>query len=128
MVQDFNLDLDIRVIPIARAADGLALSSRNARLSSEERARARAIPRALEAGVAAHRAGRDPIAAARALLTDADLSVDYVAVADFNGQPTLAIAAKVGRTRLIDNAILDVRDILDSTLTDLAQKEPPHGR
>jgi pantoate--beta-alanine ligase len=122
MVQDLNVDLDIRVMPIVRAADGLALSSRNARLSSEERTRALAIPRALEAGVAAHRAGRDPVAAARTLLTDADVDVDYVAVADFHGLPTLAIAAKVGRTRLIDNAVLD------NPSADLAQKEPPHGR
>jgi pantoate--beta-alanine ligase len=122
MVQDLNVDLDIRVMPIVRDGDGLALSSRNARLSPEERTRALAIPRALETGVAAHRAGRDPIAAARTLLTDADVDVDYVAVADFSGQPTLAIAARVGRTRLIDNAILD------SASADPAQKEPPHAR
>jgi pantoate--beta-alanine ligase len=105
MVQDLNVDLEIRVMPIVRAADGLALSSRNARLSPDERTRARAIPRALDAGVAAFKAGHDPVAAARAQLTGLD--VDYVAVANFNGHPTLAIAARVGRTRLIDNARLD---------------------
>ena len=120
MVQDLNVGLDIRVMPIVRAADGLALSSRNARLSPEERTRALAIPRALEAGVAAHRAGRDPVAAARALLTGVD--VDYVAVADFNGQPTLAIAARVGRTRLIDNTILD------RPTSDPAHEVQQHGR
>ncbi len=108
MVQDLNVDLEIRVLPIVRAADGLALSSRNARLSVEERTRALAIPRALEAGVAAFNAGRDPVAAARAQLSDLD--VDYVAVADFDGHPTLAIAARVGPTRLIDNARLSPND------------------
>jgi pantoate--beta-alanine ligase len=104
LVRDLNVAVEIRVIPIVRDTDGLALSSRNARLSTEERARALAIPRALDAGLAAHRDGRDPVAAARAVLTGLDL--DYVAVAEFDGQPTLVIAARAGRTRLIDNAPL----------------------
>ena len=105
MVHDLKVDLQIRVVPTVRDPDGLALSSRNARLSPEERARALAIPRALGAGIAAARDGRDPVEAARALL--GGLDVDYVAVADFNGHPTLAIAARAGRTRLIDNVRLD---------------------
>ena len=105
MVRDLNVDVEIRVMPIVRAADGLALSSRNARLSADERARALAIPRAIAAGVEACTAGGDPVAAARAQLSGLD--VDYVAVANFSGHPTLAIAARVGRTRLIDNARLD---------------------
>ena len=104
LVRDLNVAVEIRVIPIVRDADGLALSSRNARLSAEERSRALAIPRALDAGLAAYRDRRDPVAAARAVLSGLD--VDYVAVAEFDGQPTLAIAARVGRTRLIDNAPL----------------------
>lgn len=105
LVRDLNLDLDIQVVPTVRDADGLALSSRNVQLSPGERARARAIPRALAAGLEAYRDGRDPVAAARAVM--AGVEPDYVAVADFNGHPTLAIAARVGRTRLIDNVILD---------------------
>ncbi len=105
MVRDLNVDVEIRAMPIVRAADGLALSSRNARLSADERARALAIPRAIGAGVEAFTAGGDPVAAARAQLSGVD--VDYVAVANFSGHPTLAIAARVGRTRLIDNARLD---------------------
>jgi pantoate--beta-alanine ligase len=105
LVRDFNLELDVRVIPTVREPDGLALSSRNVRLSPAERKRALAIVRALDAGLAAHRAGADPVAAARAALTD--LEPDYVAVADLGGQPTLAIAARVGNTRLIDNVPLD---------------------
>ena len=69
------------------------MSSRNAHLSPEERERALAIPRAL--------ATRDA-ERARAVLTEAGVEPDYVAVADFDG-PTLAIAARVGSTRLIDN-------------------------
>jgi pantoate--beta-alanine ligase len=105
MVHDLNVDLEIRVVPTVRDADGLALSSRNARLSADERLRALAIPRALDAGRTAAATGHDPIGAARALLTGVD--VEYVAVADFSGHPTLAIAARVGRTRLIDNTRLD---------------------
>jgi pantoate--beta-alanine ligase len=105
MVRDLNVDMTIRVVPTVRDPDGLALSSRNARLSAEERARALAIPRALDAGLAAARGGRDPVAAAREVLIGLDL--DYVAVADFDGHPTLAIAARIGRTRLIDNVRLD---------------------
>jgi pantoate--beta-alanine ligase len=106
LVRDLNLDLQIQMVPTVRDSDGLALSSRNVRLSPEERTRALAIPRALAAGLAASREGRDPIAAARAVLTD--LEPDYVAVADLNGRPTLAVAARVGRIRLIDNVVLDI--------------------
>jgi pantoate--beta-alanine ligase len=105
MVRDLNVDVAIRVVPTVRDRDGLALSSRNARLSADERQRALAIPRALDAGLTASRSGTDPVTAARALL--ADLDVDYVAVADLGGHPTLAIAARVGKTRLIDNVRLD---------------------
>lgn len=105
LLEDLNLEVEIRVVPTVREADGLALSSRNVHLSPPERVRALAIVRALEAGAAAHRAGRDPVDAARAILTGID--VDYVAVADFDGRPTLAIAARIGSTRLIDNVVLE---------------------
>jgi pantoate--beta-alanine ligase len=104
VARDLNLGLEIRVVPIVRDVDGLALSSRNARLSGDERRRALAIPRALDAGLSAYRAQEDPVSAAREVLNGLD--VDYVAVADFDGQPTLAIAARVGATRLIDNVPL----------------------
>jgi pantoate--beta-alanine ligase len=99
------MDLAIRVMPTIRDADGLALSSRNARLSAPERERARAIPKALSAGAAAHRRGADPVAAARHEL--AGIDTEYVAVANFNGRRALVVAARVGRTRLIDNLPLD---------------------
>jgi pantoate--beta-alanine ligase len=93
IVRDLNLDVEIRVVDTVRDADGLALSSRNGRLSPEERERARAIPQAL--------ATRDETRA-RAVLEAAGVDPEYVAVADLDG-PTLAIAARVGATRLIDN-------------------------
>jgi pantoate--beta-alanine ligase len=105
IVRDLNLPLEIRVIPTVRDSDGLALSSRNVRLSSEERQRALAIPRALVAGLAAHRAGHDPVAAAREMLSGVD--IQYVSLTEFGGRRTLAIAASVGGTRLIDNVRLD---------------------
>ena len=96
-VWTLNVPVEIRVVPTARDADGLAFSSRNSRLSDDERIRARALPRALETG--------DP-AAARAVLAEAGIEPDYVEVADLDG-PTLAVAATVGATRLIDNVRLE---------------------
>ena len=96
LVRDLNVGVEIRVVDTVRDTDGLALSSRNARLTAEERERARAIPRALET--------RDE-AQARAVFESAGVEPDYVAVADLDG-PTLAVAARVGAVRLIDNVRL----------------------
>jgi pantoate--beta-alanine ligase len=104
VVRDLNLNLAIEVVPTVRDTDGLALSSRNVRLSPEERKRALAIPRALAAAQAAYRSGADPLPAARAAL--AGIETEYVEVADLGGRQTLAIAVRVGRTRLIDNVVL----------------------
>jgi pantoate--beta-alanine ligase len=107
LVRDLALPLSIVSCPTVRDPDGLALSSRNAYLSSDERSSALALPRALQAGLEAHRSGTDAVAAARALLDGVPgLSVDYVAVADLDGL-TLAAAVRVGSTRLIDNLLLD---------------------
>jgi pantoate--beta-alanine ligase len=97
MIADLHLELELAVVPTVRDDDGLALSSRNARLSPKERARALALPRAL--------ATRDP-ETARTILEDAGLEVDYVAVAPFD-PPVLAAAVRVGDTRLIDNIPLE---------------------
>jgi pantoate--beta-alanine ligase len=121
MARDLNLDLEIRVVPTVREADGLALASRNVNLSPVERTRALAIVRALEAGLAAHRAGRDPITAARAALRN--LEPEYVAVAELEGHPTLAIAARVGRTRLIDNVPLDAESVREGADLESAKGE-----
>jgi pantoate--beta-alanine ligase len=95
MIRDLNLELELRVLPTVRDADGVALSSRNARLSPEERERARSLPRALATKDAER---------ARELLRGLD--VDYVEVADFEPR-VLAAAVRVGDTRLIDNVILE---------------------
>ena len=95
LVRDLNVPVEIRVVPTVRDEDGLALSSRNARLSPDERKQALALPRAL--------ATRDP-KQARELLDG--LEVDYVEVADFEPR-VLAAAVRVGATRLIDNVVLE---------------------
>jgi pantoate--beta-alanine ligase len=95
MIRDLNLDVELRVLPTVRDADGLALSSRNALLSDGERSVALALPRAL--------ATRD-VALARELLDGLD--VDYVEVAPFD-PPTLVGAIRVGSVRLIDNVPLE---------------------
>jgi pantothenate synthetase len=91
MVSDLAVPVEIRVRPTVRDEDGLALSSRNAYLSTDDRERALALPRALEA--------RD-----RSLLNG--LEVDYFEEADFEPR-VLAAAVRVGRTRLIDNVVLE---------------------
>jgi len=95
MVDDLALEVHLRALPTVRDADGLALSSRNARLTPEERQRALALPRAL--------ATRDP-KRARELLDG--LEVDYLEVAPFD-PPVLAGAIRVGSVRLIDNVPLE---------------------
>ena len=95
MVRDLDHEVQIRVVPTVRDSDGLALSSRNAHLSPEERELALTLPRALATKDAAE---------ARARLNGFD--VDYVEVADFEPR-VLAAAVRVGKTRLIDNVILD---------------------
>lgn len=105
MIRDLDVELDLRVLPTVRDADGLALSSRNAYLSEKGRHEALALPRALEAGRSAHLEGSDPVAAARGALNG--LEPDYVEILDLDGVTILAAAARVGSTRLIDNVVLE---------------------
>ena len=98
MVSDLNVDVELRVLPTVRDTDGLAFSSRNARLTPQERERALALPRALRTG--------DP-ASARSLLADAGVDTDYVDVLADAGSRFLVGAIRVGSTRLIDNVPLE---------------------
>jgi pantoate--beta-alanine ligase len=129
MVTDLDLAVQIAAAPLHRDSDGLATSSRNAYLSAGERAAALALPRALSAADAAADRGAGPaVAAARAVLDSAaagspPLRLDYLVLADpatfaevasdHQGAALLLVAAKVGTTRLIDNAPLQVGGIAE---------------
>jgi len=116
MEADLGLGVAIRGVPTVRDVDGLALSSRNAYLSSDERTRALALPRELEQAREAILGG-EPVEAvldqARRSLADAGFSrIDYVALVDAStlepldapsGEMRLIAAAVIGSTRLIDN-------------------------
>jgi pantoate--beta-alanine ligase len=125
MVADLDVGVAIEPVPIVRDPDGLATSSRNAYLSGPERATALAIPAAMAAGRDAARGG--PTAALRAARQALEreapgapgaptLSVDYLSLVhpqtflpvgeEHTGPAVLAVAARVGRTRLIDNVPL----------------------
>ena len=119
MVRDLDLPVAVTVCPIIRDADGLALSSRNAHLSPDERARALALSRALGAVTAAVTAGeRDPRVAtgsARGAVEAAGVQLEYLELVDpdtlapvseLAGDVLAVIAGRVGTTRLIDNALI----------------------
>jgi pantoate--beta-alanine ligase len=119
LVRDLDIPVRIEVCPTVREPDGLALSSRNAYLSPDERARALSLNRALRAAEASVAEGRtdadDVLAAAREQLQQAGIEPEYLElrsakdlapVERVNGSTLLAVAAQVGRARLIDNTIL----------------------
>ncbi|MGH7812685.1 MAG: pantoate--beta-alanine ligase [Candidatus Binataceae bacterium] len=120
MVLDLNFDVEIVPVPIVRESDGLAMSSRNAYLSPDEREQALALSRALKAAREKYRAGAraaDEIAAAasREIERTPGVAPEYVAAVDaetLESKPApgnsilVAIAARVGKTRLIDNTVL----------------------
>jgi pantoate--beta-alanine ligase len=101
LVRDLNVPVEICVVPTVRDPDGLALSSRNARLSAEERERALGLPRALASAAGAP----DPVATARGSLNG--LEPDYVELLELGDAKVLAAAIRVGSTRLIDNVLLE---------------------
>ncbi len=116
LVADLNVAVEILGLPTVREEDGLALSSRNAYLSPDERGRAAALQRALSKAGDAIRAGA-PVASAlqeakQALVDAGFLKIDYLALVDAatlepldgaRGEMRLIAAAKIGSTRLIDN-------------------------
>lgn len=117
MVADLNMPVEIRSVPIARDADGLALSSRNAYLSERERSQALALSAALRAGAEAAEQGEPPqqvCDSARAVIAAASgVRLDYLELVHAqtfvpfrrgeHGEGLLVVAAWVGSTRLIDN-------------------------
>jgi pantoate--beta-alanine ligase len=123
MVVDLNFDLEIIPVATVREADGLAMSSRNAYLSPDERQRALALSRALRAAGECVRSGARTTAqlagAARTVLErTTGLEIEYVEAVDaetlkpidnFDRAVVVAIAARVGKTRLIDNVVLTPR-------------------
>jgi pantoate--beta-alanine ligase len=119
LIRDLDFPVELVVGETVRDADGLALSSRNAYLSAEDRRLALALPRSLSAAkTRTERGERDPQALERATrkdLEDAGLSVDYADVVDavtmrrparVEPGTALAAAVRVGKTRLIDNVLL----------------------
>jgi pantoate--beta-alanine ligase len=120
MVRDQGLGVEIVAVPTQREADGVALSSRNAYLTDEERQSARALPRALgEAAAAIQRGGgvADALAIAKERLAKAGFDpIDYVELCDaetlapvtsLERPARLLAAARLGRTRLIDNLAVE---------------------
>lgn len=121
MASDLNLDTNVVVCPIVRDADGLALSSRNAYLKQDDRQAAVALYRSLEAARREMESGeRDParILAALRSVIDAEphIALEYAEIVDAEtlepvmnlNRPSYAlIAARVGATRLIDNALIE---------------------
>jgi pantoate--beta-alanine ligase len=123
LARDLDLPVEIVGVPTARDADGLAMSSRNAYLSPDERRRALSIPRGLAAAHSLFARGERSGAALRAavagLVESAADTVDYVTVADpeslaetrsgaVGDTALVAVAARFGKTRLIDNTVLGV--------------------
>jgi pantoate--beta-alanine ligase len=122
MAADLFLPAEIIGVPTVRDTDGLALSSRNAYLSAEEREAARQIPLGLSDAVRAFQAGERDVAALTAIVQayvePVASSVDYIEMADpdtlrllspqerAGDRTLLALAARIGRTRLIDNVLL----------------------
>jgi len=120
MVRDLDFPVEIEVLPTVREADGLAMSSRNAYLSPEERRRAPALIRALRAAEAAAAGGETrasaALDAAAGELERAGIVPEYLEARDaeslapvesLNGRPVLvAIAARIGKARLIDNVVI----------------------
>lgn len=119
LVADLNLPVQIVALPTVRESDGLAMSSRNALLDPAQRERALALSKALSAAAdlagGGERSAEVLLEAATSVLESRDIEIDYVALVDpgslealqtLTGEALLAIAARVGEIRLIDNIVL----------------------
>lgn len=122
MAADLNMDLEVVTVPTVREADGLAMSSRNVYLEPEQRRAALVLSQSLRKAREAVRAGERDAAKIRQLVVDMIgaeplAEIDYIelyshpeleTLATIQGPALLALAVKIGRTRLIDNAVLEV--------------------
>jgi pantoate--beta-alanine ligase len=124
LVRDLDMQVQIEICPIVRESDGLAMSSRNVRLSPAEREQATALSRALRVAAERARAGESDAdavtAAARAELDAADVRIEYFEIVDgetfapidtIEGPALAVVAARVGSTRLIDNNALSTGSV-----------------
>ena len=124
MVRDLDIPVRLHVVSTVREPDGLALSSRNVRLAGEDRARATALRRGLEAAETILVAGdSDPAraeAAGRAAMRAAGVEPEYFAVVDpdtlerveqVDGRVLVVVAARVGPARLIDNVLIETEQV-----------------
>lgn len=123
MVEDLNFDIEIIICPTVRESDGLAMSSRNSYLSTDERQRAICLYQALEKAKKLFESGEEHAARLRdemvqTVLSTPDVRVDYLEVVDaltlqpiekIKGKTLLAGAIWLGKTRLIDNILLEPR-------------------
>lgn len=127
MVRDLNMPLEIRVCPIVREPDGLAMSSRNRYLSLEERKRAQCLYRALQTcakeAVAGNHDVNSLIELMKAVIEQDQGRIDYTSIMDIgtleplgriNQKALVAVAVHIGNTRLIDNIIIDLNNPPDT--------------
>ncbi len=119
MVEDLDMDIVIKMMPTVREKDGLAMSSRNAYLSSDERRQAALLYRALQLGGDLIKLGEKDaggiISQMREALSPVAVKIDYISIVDprtlkdiktIKGEVLIALAAWIGRTRLIDNIVV----------------------
>ena len=124
MVKDLNLDIEMNILPIVRSEDGLALSSRNAYLDSESRTTALVISESLKmAALEIDRGERDTNVLKHKMkeiiLSKPQTRIDYIEIVDgetlmplkrLSGRFLIALAVYLGRVRLIDNAIIEIKE------------------
>lgn len=132
MVRDLNLDVNLRVLPIVRESDGLALSSRNAYLNRDERQAALVLSQSLAEARrmfdGGERRAATMIARMRELISQEPLArIDYIEIVDLeeldpvetiDRNVLVALAVAIGKTRLIDNTILEIEKVKSDEKSD----------
>ncbi|MBI4208893.1 MAG: pantoate--beta-alanine ligase [Deltaproteobacteria bacterium] len=120
MVEDLNFDTEIVGVPTVRESDGLAMSSRNVYLSSDERKVATVLHRSLEEGLKQYRSGQREVpkllhAIQKGICEEPKIQIDYLEIRDAESlepismierKAVAAVAARIGKTRLIDNILI----------------------